>query len=151
MAPGMRARGARPRRPPRRPERRRCAAAAAALRRQWREPRVSRQLCFAGAAAVAATAPVVQDAAGGRSTSFALLASLLLLLLRLLWCWTDAPACSRYPLAHRTSGRPACLAPGTLVAPPLLSGGRFWPLRGVDGQRWPGGGVGRGSPGGSAG
>lgn len=54
---------------------------------------------------------------------FALLASLLLLLLlRLLWCWTDAPARSRYPLAHRTPAAPRASHPGTLVAPPLLSG-----------------------------
>ena len=54
---------------------------------------------------------------------FALLASLLLLLLlRLLWCWTDAPARSRYPLARRARAAPRAAHLGTLAAPPLLLG-----------------------------
>lgn len=65
---------------------------------------------------------------------FALLASLLLLLLlRLLWCWTDAPARSRYPLAHGAPAAPRAAHPGTLAAP--FGCADFGRLRGVDGQR----------------
>lgn len=110
-------------------------------------------LCFAGsAAAVAATAPVVQDAAGGRTVrparqpAAAVAASPALVLDR-----RARPF--QVPTRPPRSGSPACRAPGdpSRSATPLGCAD-FGRLRGlVDGQRRPGGGVGRGSPGGSAG